>query len=445
MIYFIDLFRRLNDSGVHYSVLRNWETLPESSGGHDIDIWVRKEDLKTFLTILDSVANSHGGIKISYTFSKDCPRYIYLGNDYGIQYDVHIDDAKYRNAAYMKSGIIDSHTTLHNGVRVLDSGIDGLISFFKEILNNGTCKKEYCENASRVVEETDSATLDSYLDCFSKETKKYLVETLKERDYSSKRLILVRGKCTSDIQTVSSIFSYYLQRLVRIWNVIRLFGPKTRPGYVIAVMGTDGSGKSTIIESLTPWLEEAFHHGVTYKHLRPTAFRDLGVLVGKRKAEPNRVVTNPHAHKPSGPIGSFVKWSYYLLDYTLGYFKTIWPQVSFKCKLFIFDRYYYDYYVDQRRMGILLPKWLIRIGEIFVPKPDLVICLGGDPQKIYERKPETSFGEVSRQVKALQSFCTKRKDAVWVDTTITLEQSIAAAKLAIMEMMGKRFSNKIKK
>ncbi|MBR5167417.1 MAG: hypothetical protein IKW86_05040 [Salinivirgaceae bacterium] len=442
MNYFNSLFSELNKNGIHYSVLRNWETLPDSSGGHDIDIWVRKEDLKVFLYILESVANDYCGEKVSCVYSKDCPRYIYMGNDWGIQYDVHVEDAQYRNAAYMKCSIIDNHTSIHNGVRVLDSKIDGLISFFKEILNNGTCKKEYCENASRVIEETDNAALDSYLDCFSGKTRTLLVETLKERDYSSKRLIKVRKKCVSEIQSISSISSYYMQRLVRIWNAVSLFGSRTRPGYVIAVMGTDGSGKSTIIESITPWLDEAFHHGVTYKHLRPTLFKDLGVLVGKRKAEPNRVVTNPHAHKPSGLIGSLVKWSYYLLDYILGYFKTIWPQVSFKCKLFIFDRYYYDYYIDQRRLGISLPKWLIRIGEVFVPKPDLVICLGGDTQKIYERKPETSLDEVSRQVNALQVFCAKRKNAVWVDTTVTPEQSIAASKKAILEMMGKRFSNK---
>lgn len=445
MNYYKTLFNELNNKGIHYSVLRNWESLPDNSGGHDIDIWVRQNDMEAFVCTLDSVAKKYDGYLISYIYSKDCPRYLYLGKDWGIQYDVHIEDAQYRNAAYMKCDIIDRHTFLHNGVRVLDSEIDGIISFFKEILNNGTCKKEYCENASKVMEETDNAVLDSYLDCFSEKTKKYLVETLKKRDYSGKRLVQVRRICVSDIQTILSIFSYYLQRLVRIWSAVRLFGARTRPGYVIAVMGTDGSGKSTIIESITPWLEEAFHHGVTYKHLRPTAYRDLGVLVGKRKAEPNRVVTNPHAHKPSGSIGSLVKWSYYLLDYTLGYIKTIWPHVSFKCKLFIFDRYYYDYYIDQRRMGISLPKWLIRIGEMFVPKPDLVICLGGDPQKIYERKPETSLDEVSRQVKALQTFCIKRKNAVWVDTTVAPEQSIAAAKQAILEMLGKRFSNKKQK
>ena len=69
--------------------------------------------------------------------------------------------------------------------------------------------------------------------------------------------------------------------LLRLLLLKRLFGK--RPGYVIAVEGTDGSGKSFIINSITPVLNEAFHNGVVYNHLRPSAIPDLGVVLGKKK------------------------------------------------------------------------------------------------------------------------------------------------------------------
>ena len=112
-----------------------------------------------------------------------------------------------------------------------------------------------------------------------------------------------------------------------------------------------------------------------------------------------------------------------------------------KSKVFIFDRYYYDYYIDQRRSRTSLPHWILRFGEIFVPTPDLTLCLGGDPKKIYERKPETSLEEVTRQTEVLRRFCDKRKKAVWVDTTLTPEESIQMAKQAIVEMLTPRFKN----
>lgn len=441
MNYFVELFKELNNKGIHYSVLRNWESLPESSGGHDIDIWVSSSNLSLFISVLDNIATMHEGYKVSYTYSKDCPRYLYLSKDWGIQYDVHIEDTQYRNAPYMKGAMIDNNTSDYRGVKVLKPSIEGFVSFFKEVLNNGSCKEEYCENATNVVSRTAPETLDSYLECFSTTTRSLIIEKLKEPDYTSKVLKQIRTRCIKDISTLSASYSYYWQRILRISAAIGFNNTLKKPGYVIAVMGTDGSGKSTIIDAITPWLEEAFHHGVIYRHLRPTVIPDLGVLLGKRKSESGRIVTNPHEHKPSRLVGSLIKWGYYLLDYTWGYLKLVWPQVSFKSKLFIFDRYYYDYYIDQRRMGISLPRWIIRFGALFVPKPDLVICLGGDSKKIYERKPETSLNEVTRQVEALMTFCTNRGNAVWVDTTTNIEDTIALTKRAILDMMSKRYND----
>lgn len=188
----------------------------------------------------------------------------------------------------------------------------------------------------------------------------------------------------------------------------------------------------------------AFHNGVVYNHLRPNVIPDIAELMGKRKkAEKDKVtvVSDPHAGKQSGFIGSFVRWSYYMIDYTFGYLKTVWPAIHTKSKVFIFDRYYYEYYFDQKRSHTSLPKWILRIGEWLLPKPDLILCLGGDPQKIYERKPETSIEEVTRQTNVLKDFCAKRKNAVWVDTTTAPEESIRCAMNAICDMMSPRFKN----
>lgn len=435
MEYYKILFKELNNKGIHYSVLRNWETLPETSGGHDIDIWVRKADFKEFVKVLHNVAMLNNSALVSYISGKDCPRYLYLAREWGIQYDVHIEIAQYRNAVYANGDLIDEHTFLHNGVKVLEPGIDSFISFLKEVLNNGICKKKYCEKATEVVINSTSEELDLYLNSFSPFVRSSIIDALTSEDYSGLKLKQVRKQCVRDISTINTKVSYYWQRLIRILGVFK----KTRPGYVILVMGTDGSGKSTVIDAITPWLSEAFHHSVSYRHLRPTVIPDLGVLLGKRKNEQGKVVTNPHAHKQSGTVGSLVKWGYYLIDYTFGYLKLVWPQVSFKTKLFIFDRYYYDYYIDQKRMGVSLPKWLICIGELFVPTPDLIICLGGNPQKIYERKPETSLEEVTRQVDALKSFCSKRKNVAWIDTTTSIEETISSTKDAILKKMSSRY------
>lgn len=89
-------------------------------------------------------------------------------------------------------------------------------------------------------------------------------------------------------------------------------------GYTIAFMGTDGAGKTTVINAVTPILNEAFHKGVHYEHMRPNCLPALAVLFGKKnKAEVPQVCTDPHGGKQSGMVGSLLRLSYYLLDYTL--------------------------------------------------------------------------------------------------------------------------------
>ncbi len=202
----------------------------------------------------------------------------------------------------------------------------------------------------------------------------------------------------------------------------------------IAFLGTDGSGKSTIISALKPWVEE--HYGfVVYEHMRPNFFPSLAVATGKRKAseESHTVCTNPHGSKSSGLLGSVIRLTYYWLDYTWGYYKKVYHS---KDTIWFFDRYYYDYYVDQKRSRINVPKWILNIYGWFVPSPDLTICLGGDPSLIYSRKPETSLEEVACQNQILKKFAQKHKHSVWIDTTRTIDESVNAAKKAVQDLMS---------
>lgn len=325
---------------------------------------------------------------------------------------------------------------LHHGIKVLDIRVGYYLDFFKEVIHLGKVKEkymkgfidEYKQNPQRKAEiatmfgESVGNAIAAHID------NNTLSDSLPELQQMMQKAILpgTRGKR----------LRLFFSKWARIFH---------RPGYVIAVLGTDGSGKSTIINAITPWLDECFHHGVVYNHLRPNAIPDLGVLLGKKEApkkgEAPKVNDDPHGLKPSGFAGSLVRWGYYMIDYTFGYMKKVWPKVHTKSKVFIFDRYYYDNYIDQRRLRTSLPHWVLRLGECFVPTPDLTLCLGGDPAKIYERKPETSLEEVTRQTKVLKEFCAKRKRAVWIDTTLLPEESIEMAKDAIVKMLTPRFRN----
>lgn len=429
----ISLFRKLNDEKVRYAVLRNYHSLPEKLGGSDIDLWVNSKDVNIFFQIMQDVSKKLKAPLVSYLSDKYCPKVCNLNIESGIQIDVFCGCIPYQNAEMIQGEVIQKYTKKYKDIYVLDDQLANLVAFIKEIVNNGTSDEKYIKPLYDNADLYSLEYIQSVLTLFSARFSEVLCEAIQGKQLVQKFEKLKKlGR--SSLKT-KNIFWHKITKVSRFWN---------KPGYVISVQGTDGSGKSTIIDAINPWLDEAFHKGVVYNHLRPNVLPDMGVALGKKEAlkdgEKPKVVSDPHAQKPSGFIGSIVRWGYYMMDYTFGYAKSVYPKIATKAKVFIFDRYYYDYYIDQRRSRTSLPRWVLRFGEIFVPVPDLILCLGGDPKKIYERKPETSLDEVTRQTNVLKSFCSCRKNAVWVDTTLAPEESIRLAKEAILDMLSKRFN-----
>ncbi len=429
-------FSELNKQNIQYAVLRNYESLPQNCGGSDIDIWVKKEDYNQFIYITNNLIKENYAILSSYTPDNYCPRIIYLAIDWGIQLDVHIGIANHKGIPYIDSSIIEKNIEKYNDINVLSPKVDILICFLKEILNNKKCKTIYCEQASDLIDTLSEEEIESYLKAFSKDVRNKIIDILKRRDFSKESISQLGIICSNDLQSIKSKVQYYSKQILKFKRLFK------QPGYTIAFLGTDGSGKSTIINAIIPTLNEAFHNGIRYEHMRPNYIQSLAVFMGKKKREESMTVcSNPHGSKPSGFIGSLIRLNYYMIDYTWGFLRKIYFDKSLRTHVWIFDRYYYDYLIDPQRGRISLPQWILKLYSWFVPTPDLILCLGGEPQKIYERKPETSLKEVERQTTALMNFCKKTYNAVWIDTTTNPQVSIDKTMKAIQTMMEKRFKD----
>ena len=213
-----------------------------------------------------------------------------------------------------------------------------------------------------------------------------------------------------------------------------------KKSYSIVFLGTDGAGKSTIIDKIIPVLKNNFNNNVFYEHLRPNLIPPLSRFKGEKKEKGiSTPVIDPHSKPTSGKIVSLFRFSYYLVDYIVGYWLKIIPRKLTKPCVWVFDRYYYDYLIDQKRLRINLPKWIIKTGNVIIPKPDLIICLGTDPQNIHIRKPELTLQEVIRQVSELKKFCDSNKRAVWIDTGSSIEESSIETINAINKIMNSNF------
>ncbi|WP_129619062.1 P-loop NTPase family protein [Bacteroides stercoris] len=429
--FIINLFSLFNKEDIEYCVLRNYQFLPKHTGGSDIDLWVSTKDVPRLYTILEEVKNETKSYLVSYLIDTHCPKVCYLNEKEGCQIDIFKGNIYYQNNIMISEQSIKTNITYYKDIKILDDCFANIIAFLKEIMNNKRCDDKYITPIYANKDVYKKEYLQAKCPLFSPLFIEKFYDAIQKENLTKHTTILYQLAKKTIIK--KSISFNKIRKMKRLFQ---------KPGYVIAVLGTDGSGKSTIINAITPIINEAFHKSVIYNHLRPNVLPELGILLGKKKkTDKTIIVTNPHSQEPSGLIGSIFRWGYYLLDYTLGYMKSVFPQIRTKSKVFIFDRYYYDYYIDQRRSRISLPHWILRLGECLVPTPDIILCLGGDPKKIYSRKPETSLKEVIRQTYVLQEFCHNHRKAIWIDTTTTPQESMNTTMEAIVKMMAHRFEH----
>jgi len=429
-------FNKLNKSQINYCVWGNHESLPDDLNGSDLDIVVARNNHLNFKLILDDCLRQFSGKNVSYFDTQNSEHYrvagIHEGDPWGIMIDVIYEEFYYMDKIYLPSKWIRFFTTKHNGINVNELGFSYLAGFLKELIHNGVVKDKYLTKTSLEIKSNPEKYKffinDVYGEDFFNLLVAYFNNSKEEIDLGILQKTIKKSIRSSNI----GVFKKKISKLERLIN--------PSPGFTIAFLGTDGSGKSTIIENIKPTLSDAFHKTVYYEHMRPNKFPSIAELFGK-KDNFNGPITNPHESEPSKLLVSLIRWAYYMIDYTLGYYLKVFPTKAIRSCVWIFDRYYYDYLIDPKRVRINLPQWILKIGQLLIPEPDIILCLGANAATIHGRKPELPLKEVERQVTELKRFCNSHKRAIWIDTGKSIDVSSNDALEAILKVMAKRFDS----
>ncbi len=216
------------------------------------------------------------------------------------------------------------------------------------------------------------------------------------------------------------------------------------PGLMVAFLGTDGSGKSTIMARVERDLAPAFWGKKQY-HKRPLSspFRwtkRYGLRPprsGKHKSN-GGTGFNPHALPPRGHAYSLAKLAFWWADFMfLGYMLEIFPQLT-RPALLLFDRYYQDLLVDSRRYHYGGPMWLARLAGRCIPQPHLLILLDAPPEVLHTRKQELPLEEITRQREAYLTLVRTLPNGHIVDTSRPLDEAAAEVEQIILDYMAGR-------
>lgn len=211
-------------------------------------------------------------------------------------------------------------------------------------------------------------------------------------------------------------------------------------GMAIALLAPDGGGKSTILEMLKTYGITSFA-GVERKYIRPEMFKNIGQY--KPNAKPEMTDNpNPHGRKPDNAMKSLIRFMIYLIDFTLGYFIKVVP-LKWQRKLVVFDRYYYDYYVDMYRYHYSLPLWLPRLFGFLIPRPAITFILHASPKVIYNRKKELTIEETQRQCEVFKKLAQTLPNARLIDVDRPVNAIVKEIVAAIIEKRVKLTQNKL--
>ena len=105
-------------------------------------------------------------------------------------------------------------------------------------------------------------------------------------------------------------------------------------------------------------------------------------------------------------VSSIIKLLYYLTDFWFGYWLLIKKQII-GSTLILFDRYYYDIYVDPLRYRYGGPYFLLKLLGSLIPKPELIFVINVPVDNLIERKQELPREVLEDQCKKYRKLPTE--------------------------------------
>ena len=178
---------------------------------------------------------------------------------------------------------------------------------------------------------------------------------------------------------------------------------------VVAFMGVDGSGKSTIIKNLKSLLDKKYDN-IIINHLKPNLFGS------------NRLILSnyPHSKPLRSSLFSLLKIIHWLIIYKIFFFMLS----KEKTNLILFDRYANDVMIDKRRYRYNLSSKITEKILNYFPQPDMWVVLNAELNILRQRKKEVSIEELKRQTYEYMNFYKSKKNALLLDTTKSLDLNL---------------------
>lgn len=393
----------LNETELHWVVLRNYTGLPDHNSSKDVDIALPYAGRHSAINAIENALPGCG-----YTYKKQivfsfCISYIYIKLVDGTTESIKIDlfwNLQLGGIVLADADLFFKQSRDYGFFRGANESLGAVFNWLTSIVAASKIREKYflpLVNAYSLNRSEVCTWLNTIMD--SKMCAR-IEGDLQQRDlqnmykYAGELSAHIKHFCLKK-QPLTVIKNTAIRRLYRAKQFIDNSG-----GSFISFHGADGSGKTTVIHEFAQLYCDAFvvgENAVSLHHFRSHILPNArAVIMGKKYDESKEEYHKPHRGTPKPFLPSFLALLYYYVDYTDGYFKNTKKEMLYH-HLVVFDRYAYDILADPRRISISLPYWLRKMFVMAVPRPRVSFYLDGPAELIYSRKQELTLEAIRQQ------------------------------------------------
>lgn len=419
---YMDVLREL---GIKSVILRSFEGLPETNTAKDIDLLVPQDRYIEAAKRLETLASRSGFSRqlVSNYNRISCRTLLSIagGVPFSVKFDLLLEPYLWKGALVLSSGEILAKSRSLGNFYVKDPVQDGVMLWLKPLLTGRFVKTKYVPRITECARKYPQAF------------ENMLLEILGERLTEQLFPLVVSGRveetarCWKEVRRTVWRRTFLRYPARTFYEALRhvcielkrwFWLDRRNSAHWIAVLGPDGSGKSTVIEVLSQQVADLLvkdPEEVFVFHHRPAVFPNIRRLLAFcSKIEKEEDFSSPHRAAPASTLGSLCRILYYWLDYVLGYWVIVRPRLI-RGKIILFDRYFHDFLVDPKRSRISLPEWVRKTLFRLTPLPTLSVVLEASPETVYSHKQEIPVNEIERQIKEYRDMAQEAKNLFVVD------------------------------